>query len=548
MSNAHLTIEGGLLHCPASVHYFEIRMLTSTVPRLSPRQPPIPPGTGTCLRWALLTLISIALLPAAVAAREQVIPAGTEIEVRTLEPLGTETHAGGETFRAELARSLRVGSRAMPASTPVTGQVIELQKPTRIRKKARMGLTLTGLTFEGETYSLTTSVVEFKARRDDSIVAQAYLGAYAGAAAGTLIDQDNEKLHRWAAVAGVASALILNKRQHIELPAGQLLPFRLGIDRTFDLRVAEPPPPPPPTAPVQREVPEVDPPLLEPDEPCDSEYAITIVELTLQDAGIEVPVDGSWDPEVAGWTRDFLVSLQQHPEWGAQWLGPVDGIYSPAFSDYLRARLLEREGDAAAAQLEALLDALDCLSLLGTLDVHRSEWELAEHLPPPPPPPSSTSPSSSLKLAFLAYANGFLYDFADDLWCLRGEPSCIQDLAAEILDYRRSHSRLAWILYVLGALTSPFALSSVLLAGSKRNLFQTFLLSFLIELAEGGLAAVGELLTFGTLLQPGGFVLETLLFACATGALAVIKGHWRELIWYAAAILFALVLLAGLTQ
>lgn len=509
----------------------------------------------------LLTVFCAVHIPAG----ELIVPADTELSVRILEPLSTDQLNGGEFFRAELDRPLRLAGQTIPSGTSITGQVAELRKPKRVRR-AKMVLTLTEIEVGGKTYPLATSIIRFKGRLDGSIVADAYRGAYAGAYAGALIDEDNQKLRKWAAVTGAASALLLKKRLHIALSRGEVFPFRLDKETRIAYKsvnrvnlvnsdpdsISDPDSSPdshsdPSSEPDTDTDPNSDPDP-EPHSPCDPQLAVSIVEMHLLDAGFEILLDGVWDAETERMTYDFIRFLQLQSTWS----GPVDGEYSEELVAHLQTRLHEME-PSDALKLQELLAALDCLAfseMSARLESERCKNGGCGPGPGPDigPVPGSGQLESDLKMAFLAYANGFLYDFADDIWCKISGEGCIERIRVEALSYRERHSRTAWILYVLGALTSPFALGSILIAKQRKTLVQSFQRGFLIEAAEGVVAAGGEALTFGGLINPLGFTMETFLFSCVTGALMAIKLHWRKLIWHAIGIAFVLVLLLSMFQ
>ena len=473
------------------------------------------------------------------------MPAGTEIEIRISETLGTETHDAGASFRASLARSLRVNGRTVVSSgTAVTGRLPEVQKPKRI-KKAKMSLTLAGIELRQGSKPLLTSSFELKARRDGSVATRAYWGAHLGAAAGKLIDPDDKKLQRWAAVVGTATALVLNRRKHIELASGQRFTFLLAQDLAVEVSSRSPPPPPPPPPPL----PLVDDHLLIPDpqdeevvdlpsEPgedaCSVDDSILVVELTLLDAGYQVTPNGVWDLDDEQATVFLVGSLQDDELWGAGWEGPVDGRYTRAAAAHLRSRLEAVEGSLGESRttvwLRGILDALDCL---------RDSGIFPRRIEEPPDPCRDTSG------AFMEFANGYLYDFADDIWCWIQGGDCLERLKERQPAYQQCHPRASRMIYMIGALISPITFAFLLTAARKNpTLGESFLRGATLELIEGGISVLGELLTYGRLLHPGGFLEDTIYLTLGLGLLYMARVHWKTLLRTALVLLGIILALA----
>ncbi len=183
-------------------------------------------------RTGLGFLILFAITSAAHAAPVQ-IPAGTELRVKLIDSLSTAVNTSGESFRAVLARDLHVAGRIVAAAgSPVRGRLVEVQRPRRLTRKAKISVKLIRLEIEESTYAISTSVTEFKARRDGSVVASTTMGAYAGgvagATAGNIFSNDSEKIDKLAAIGAIAGAVFANKRKHIEFPPGHVLGFLLA--------------------------------------------------------------------------------------------------------------------------------------------------------------------------------------------------------------------------------------------------------------------------------------------------------------------------------
>ncbi len=174
------------------------------------------------------------------------IPAGTELRVKLIDSLSTDVNTSGEAFRAVLESDLRIDGRIVAsAGSPVRGRLVLVQRPKRLTRKAKMSVDLTRLDIEEKSYKLSTSVTEFKARRDGSVVTTTTMGAYAGGAAGatagSLFSDDQDKVKKMAAVGAIAGAVFANKRKHVEFAPGHLLGFLLAESISVELK-SEPEP------------------------------------------------------------------------------------------------------------------------------------------------------------------------------------------------------------------------------------------------------------------------------------------------------------------
>ncbi len=167
------------------------------------------------------------------AASPVSIPAETSLFIKLSNTVSTETSSANASFRGVLSVGVQVGERQVaPAGSTVTGRIAELQKPSRLRRKSKLAVRLTHLKVCGKTYPISTSITEFKARRDGTVVTNTYMGTVTGGAlggaAGTLVTSDQEKVRKLAAIGAVAGAIVANKRKHIEFRPGQPLAFLLN--------------------------------------------------------------------------------------------------------------------------------------------------------------------------------------------------------------------------------------------------------------------------------------------------------------------------------
>lgn len=73
------------------------------------------------------------------AARLYTLAAGTEVHLRLLEPVASNTHKRGDRFKLEVAEPIVVdGSVLVPAGSPASGEVVHAAKPGMAGKAAEM--------------------------------------------------------------------------------------------------------------------------------------------------------------------------------------------------------------------------------------------------------------------------------------------------------------------------------------------------------------------------------------------------------------------------
>ena len=86
------------------------------------------------------------------------IPAGTVIQIRLTDTLGSERSRSGEKFAATLDQPIVVnGSVAIPRGADVEGRVIDARPSGHLKTPAALSLTLTSVRVGGQTYEIQTS-------------------------------------------------------------------------------------------------------------------------------------------------------------------------------------------------------------------------------------------------------------------------------------------------------------------------------------------------------------------------------------------------------
>jgi hypothetical protein len=165
-----------------------------------------------------------------------VVPAGTNITIKTTEALGSKLSQTGQTFTGTVAQGVTVeGKTAIPAGSSVTGTVITAKTKGKIKGEGELSLTLTSVAIKGRTYSIQTSSFDStskgKGKRTavitgGSAAGGALIGGIAGGGKGAAI----------GALAGAGAGLLggtLTGNKQIEIPAESAISFPLSAPLTI---------------------------------------------------------------------------------------------------------------------------------------------------------------------------------------------------------------------------------------------------------------------------------------------------------------------------
>lgn len=164
------------------------------------------------------------------APQPVVLPEGTQLRVRVIPTLSTETLKGGETFDATLAEPLEIGGRVIaPRGASATGKVVEADSGGRVRGVAHLSLQLTSLTVNGKTVAIVTDTVTQEARTTKSKdAAKVGIGSGVGAAIGAIAGGGKGAAIGAAAGGAAGTGLVLATRgEPAVVPSETVLSFSL---------------------------------------------------------------------------------------------------------------------------------------------------------------------------------------------------------------------------------------------------------------------------------------------------------------------------------
>jgi hypothetical protein len=165
------------------------------------------------------------------APKPVVIPAGTELSVRTTAPITSGTSQAKQQFEASLSKPIMVGNTVVvPKGAPVTGTIPESKSAGRIQGEGNLTLVLTSMTVKGKPYQISTKPMSLtskgRGKRSALMIgggggAGALIGGLAGGGKGAAIGA------LAGAGAGTAGATLTGKRD-VAIPAETFLNFTLS--------------------------------------------------------------------------------------------------------------------------------------------------------------------------------------------------------------------------------------------------------------------------------------------------------------------------------
>ncbi|HKW26635.1 MAG TPA: BON domain-containing protein [Terriglobales bacterium] len=160
-----------------------------------------------------------------------VVPAGTNIAIRLIDPIDSEKNQTGQSFRATLDSPLadENGNVVVPAGFDVTGRLDDVKSAGRFAGQSGIVMSLTQLSVHGRSYSLQTNQYTRKASsRGKSTAAKVGGGAAVGAILGGLLGGGKGAAIGATVGAGAGTGVsAATKGQQIVLPSETVLNFQL---------------------------------------------------------------------------------------------------------------------------------------------------------------------------------------------------------------------------------------------------------------------------------------------------------------------------------
>jgi len=172
--------------------------------------------------------------PAASAAQGQktmTVPAGTRLLVRTVDSIDSSRQQKGFRFQATLEANLQAanGQVVAPRGSTVYGRLAQAKSAGRMKGQSELGLELTDIIINGNSYPLLTDMYEVKGKGEGSKTTKKVLG---GAGLGALIGGiagGGKGAGIGAAIGGASGTAMAGskKGQQLSIPSESLIEFRL---------------------------------------------------------------------------------------------------------------------------------------------------------------------------------------------------------------------------------------------------------------------------------------------------------------------------------
>jgi hypothetical protein len=186
--------------------------------------------------FALLVLSFTALHSGSAQIHPWVVPSGTNIRVRTTDPIDVQSVQPGWRYRGVLVDPLKnsAGMVLIPSGTPAKVKVVRVKKSTRISGRDKIYLQVDGFVYKGKAYALVTTIAESRGKGKGK---RALEGAGIGAGAGGLIGGlagGGAGFAAGALLGGATGtgAAAATGGEHLTIPAETVLTFQLSSPLT----------------------------------------------------------------------------------------------------------------------------------------------------------------------------------------------------------------------------------------------------------------------------------------------------------------------------
>jgi hypothetical protein len=181
----------------------------------------------------LLTGLATAVMAMTTAAQNTrvTVPAGTRILVRIADSIDSSTQKAGYRFTASLETNLQADDVVVARrGTPVYGVLATASSAGKMKGSSELGLELTDIVINGNSYPLLTSTYEIEGKGEGSNTAKKVVGgAGLGALIGGLVGGGKGAGIGVLAGAGAGTAVAATKKgQQLSIPSESLLEFRLA--------------------------------------------------------------------------------------------------------------------------------------------------------------------------------------------------------------------------------------------------------------------------------------------------------------------------------
>jgi hypothetical protein len=190
--------------------------------------------TITSVTMSLAALLVAATLPSTAAAGQTaaVIPAQTEIAVRTKEPIDSQGASLAREYAAALDDPLTVGgAEVAPKNTSAVIRITEVQQAGAVQGRASLTLELVGVMINGQRVPLTTAKVTSASGSQAAKAGKsAAIGCAAGGIIGGILGGGKTAAQGCGAVGGIAVGVAALSGQRVQVAKEQRLTFTVADD------------------------------------------------------------------------------------------------------------------------------------------------------------------------------------------------------------------------------------------------------------------------------------------------------------------------------
>ena len=172
--------------------------------------------------------------------REMTLPAGTTLRLELTSAVASDSSRVEDAVRAELRQPVTVdGTEVLPAGTEVVGSVTNVERPGRVKGRARVSYRFNSLSHAGQQYDIATAALSHQGAATKSEDAtKIAVGAGAGAAIGALLGGGDGAAKGAAIGGGAGTGVVLATcGEEVRLGPGADVTTRLTEPLTVRVRV-----------------------------------------------------------------------------------------------------------------------------------------------------------------------------------------------------------------------------------------------------------------------------------------------------------------------
>jgi hypothetical protein len=178
----------------------------------------------------LATLALVIYSSITYAAGASIVPAGTVLNVRTIQPIAAESSQPGMTFTGVVDDPVAVdGQIVIPRGAIATLDVVNVERSSNMKGRDRITFKVHSIQTESGTYPVATSQVELKGSSEGKKAAKKVIGgAGIGAAVGGIFGGGTGAAIGATTGGGTGAVIAGSGKTHLVVPAETLLQFRLS--------------------------------------------------------------------------------------------------------------------------------------------------------------------------------------------------------------------------------------------------------------------------------------------------------------------------------